>query len=285
MPLASVLPQLTALPLHVQLMLGIVVGSGCACLAVAGGGALVSHLYYRQRGLPPLPQPAFPGTGDQLFTAAFMLFILWGAASSMLPGREEAAGTSAAPLGWGTLLLALISQLALYLPMLVRYAVVHPWQRPTRPWQDYIRLPLLVWGGIYFSILLLEVSGLTPWLIRATNCPEHQDLVLLFSRGDMMQRLYIIIAAVIIAPVAEECCFRGFLYTTLRHWGGRMAATLASALLFAAIHGSLAQLIPLTLFGLAQCLAYEKARSLWLPISVHMLFNTTSLIATALMLP
>ena len=54
------------------------------------------------------------------------------------------------------------------------------------------------------------------------------------------------------------------------------AAALASALFFSVVHGSLTQFIPLTLFALIQCWAYERARSLWLPILLHMLFNGIS---------
>ncbi len=286
MPTATLLSHLAELPFHAQLMFGIVVGSGLLCLVVVAAGALRVRLrrHHPVAGeLPPLP-PSFPYAIDQLLTLVFTAIILWGATATILPHAATASETPSA-FGWGTLIPALAAQIGLYLPMLVRYALLHPWQRPTRPWSDYLRLPLLVWAGIYLAVVLLETSGLTPWIIRASGCPEHQDIILLFSRGDTMQRLYIIICAVLIAPVAEECCFRGFLYTTLKRWGGCVAATIASALLFGAIHASLAQMVPLTLFGIVQCIAYEKVRSLWLPIAVHMLFNTTSLITTALMLP
>ncbi len=283
MPPALFLPEsYSALPLHTQLMLGVVAASALACLAVVAVGALRQKLS-RCEGLPPLPA-SFPFPCDQAYTALFMLFVLWGAVVNLLPA-DTAPETSAKAFGWGALLAGLAMQLAFYLPMLLRYGLLHRWQPPARPWQHYLALPVLVWALIYLAIVLLDTSGFTPWLIRETGCPEHQELVLLFSRGDVLQRLYIILAAVVIAPIAEECCFRGFLYTTLRRRGGRAAATVASALLFGAIHASLAQMLPLTIFGIAQCIAYEKVRGLWLPIAVHMLFNTSSLIATALTLP
>ncbi len=285
MPAAPDLTELAGLPLHVQLMLTVIAGSGLACLAVVAVGALCSSCLPAQRrpaaGLPPLP-PVFPYALDQLYTALFAAFLLFAAASSLLP---SGAAPKLPAFGWNAFLLGLATQIGLYLPMLIRYGLLHPVSPPTRPWWHYLALPVLVWVLIYLSILWLELSGFSPWLIRVTGCPEHQELILLFSRGTGLQKLYIIICAVIIAPVAEECCFRGFLYTTLRRWGGCAAAALASSLLFGAIHASLAQMLPLTLFGIAQCIAYEKTRSLWLPIAVHMLFNTTSIIATAYLLP
>ncbi len=279
---APLLHEYASLPLHAQLMLAIVAGSVLLCLALPLTAVLLRCC--RREQMAPASPEGFPFACDQIFTLLFMGFILWGAASSLLPAQEEPAKASV-PFGWGALLLGVAAQLGLYLPLLVRYGMLHPWQPPARPWWHYLVLPLLVWALIYLSVILLETSGFTPWLVRETGCPEHQSLVLTFSRGEPLQRLYIILCAVFVAPVVEECCFRGFLYSTLRRWGGCVAATIASALLFGAIHASLAQMLPLTLFGIAQCIAYEKVRSLWLPIAVHMLFNTTSLIATALLHP
>ncbi len=283
MPAFLSLSQLAQLPLHTQLMLTAMVGSGVACLSVFALGALRQEGQRRQQPCPATPSAEFPLVCDQIYTALFMLFILWAAACTLM--SQPGTPTGAASPGWGAILLGMAALIGPYLPMLVRYAMAHPWPYPTRPWHHYLALPLLAWATIYLSIVLLETSGFTAWLVNATGCPEHQQLVLTFSQGDTMQRLYIIICAVLIAPVVEECCFRGFLYTSLRRWGGGIAAALASSLLFGAIHASLAQLLPLTLFGVVQCLAYEKVRSLWLPIATHMLFNTTSLIATLLLLP
>ncbi len=282
---ASLMTEYAALPHYVQLMLTIMAGSALACLAVGTVGWL-SSLEGRRRsfslGLPPLP-PGFPYRGDIIYTIIFLALVLWGAAAQVLPGRGGAE--MELKLNWETLLFSVGVQVGIYLPMLVRYVTLHPWQRPTRPWWHYLTLPLLFWALIYAAVMALEASGFSSWLVRETGCPEYQDVVLLFSRGDEMQRLYVIICAVVVAPIAEECCFRGFLYRILRRHGGTVAAAVASALLFAAIHGSLAQMLPLTLFGVALCFAYEHARSLWLPIAVHMVFNTTSLIATALTMP
>ncbi len=278
---ATLLPGLEPLPFHAQLMYVVLVGSGLLCLGVVGVGAVFRWRQRTIEGLPPRPD-TFPCALDQAYTAFFMLFLLWSAAAGLSTAQVQSLKSG---FGWMTLLLGIAAQAGIYLPMLVRYALTHPLQRPTRPWWHYLTMPLLFWLSICFLVILLESGGFSSWLVRVTGCPEYQDLVLIFSRGDTMQRLYIIICAVLVAPVAEECCFRGFLYTGLRRWGGRTAAAIASALLFGAIHGSLAQMMPLTIFGIMQCIAYEKARSLWLPIGVHMLFNAASLIATAIMLP
>ncbi len=280
MSLLNQLPDIAQLPLHAQLMLAIIAGSGLLCLGIVLVGGLFSaqqSLRHAGAGLPPVPE-RFPCAGDQLFTAFFIAFILWTAAQALLAAPED---KETGELTWGWLVLGLATHLGLYMPMLVRYIWVHPRQPLSRPWWQYLALPLLAWGCIYLAAALLEGAGFNSWLIEVTQCPEHQDVVNTFASGDMKMKLYISLSAVFIAPVVEECCFRGFLYTTLRRWGGVAAATLASALLFGAIHSSLAQMLPLTLFGIVQCISYEKTRSLWLPIATHALFNALSLVVAS----
>ncbi len=264
------------LAFHAQLMSAVILVSGLACLGVVLWGILRRMWLPRKEAAGAAPSPSFPHALDQLYTGLFMLFLLWGAWQTAQACAVPPTGRTA--VNGSQLLLASLIQVGLYLPMLVRYGLLHRWQWPTRPWWHYLTLPLLTFGLIYLSIFWLEMMGFSDWLIRATGCPRYQDLVLLFTEGDTVRRLSIAISAVFLAPVAEECCFRGFLYPILRRWGGCVAAAITSALLFGAIHASLAQMLPLTLFGIAQCIAYEKARSLWLPIAVHMLFNTACLI-------
>ncbi len=277
------LTDITSLPMHAQLMLALIVGSAVFCLAVVVAGAFRASLLrrkYAAAGLPALPQQ-FPCAGDQLFTALFITFLLANAATQLIPGAPAPAHET---LSWGSVTMGLAIHLGLYTPMLIRYALVHPWHTPSRPAWYYIALPFLAWAGIYLAVGMLEASGFTSWLIEATGCPEHQELITSFTQGDIMQRTYIGISAVIVAPLVEECCFRGFLYTSLKRWGGCTAACLASALLFGSIHASLAQMLPLTLFGIAQCIAYEKSQSLWLPVATHALFNSVSLAVSFLVL-
>ncbi len=278
MPDLSLLHKATQLPLHAQMMLALIIASGLLCLslfAIGGCRHLVRLRRYASEGLPPLPAQ-FPGALDQLFTAIFIAFILYSAAWQLFPSAE---GTVPAVLTWGGVALSIAIHVGLYTPMLARYAITHRWRHPSHAWYYYVGLPVLVWSAIYSAALMLEGSGFTPWLVEATGCPEEQELVSAFQDGDVRMKTFITISAVLVAPLVEECCFRGFLYSTLRRWGGVVAAALVSSLLFGAIHGSLAQMLPLTLFGIAQCITYEKVRSLWLPIATHALFNSFSLLA------
>ena len=77
----------------------------------------------------------------------------------------------------------------------------------------------------------------------------------------------------LLAPVAEEVAFRGVIYRHLRQFMAPMGAALASAIIFALMHGNLEQAVWATALGLVAALAYEQTRSLLTPILIHGLFN------------
>jgi membrane protease YdiL (CAAX protease family) len=97
----------------------------------------------------------------------------------------------------------------------------------------------------------------------------------------------LLIAIVLIAPIAEELFFRGVVFNAwLREYGAR-AAILGSAALFAVIHadpssvdtliGSLARVLPIFGLGLGLAVLYQRTRSLLAPIAMHATFNAISL--------
>lgn len=80
----------------------------------------------------------------------------------------------------------------------------------------------------------------------------------------------------VIAPIAEELFFRGFVFTSLRRWGLWPAALVAGAI-FGAIHlGSApdALYLPiLAIFGVVLCLLYARTGSLYPCIALHAINN------------
>ncbi len=266
---------LSGLDFSSRLMLGLIVGSGLACLLIIALGALKRLRHPQGADALPVQQASFPTQPDQILAVSYAFIMLYFAATALShPGSRASSMTLSAAfftLAW---------QLGLYLPLLVRYGLLPAWERPRPAAWQYLAWPLLTLAAVYLVNFGIELAGFYEWLINATQCPVQQAVVTQFQQGqDHLLRATLTVSAVIIAPVTEECCFRGFLYSTLRHWGGRVAATLASAAVFAAVHSSLAQFVPLFLFGIVLCMAYEKARSLWLPIAVHGLFNATTLIS------
>jgi len=86
------------------------------------------------------------------------------------------------------------------------------------------------------------------------------------------------LAAAVIAPVAEEIMFRGFLYRLLRNRLPIWAAVLISAGVFAVGHG-VPVLIPVLFYlGVVLALVVEHTRSLYCSIILHALQNMVALI-------
>jgi hypothetical protein len=82
----------------------------------------------------------------------------------------------------------------------------------------------------------------------------------------------------VIAPIAEEIIFRGFLYGALRNRLGAGAAAAISGVIFGCAHlttsGDSWQIVPpLAFFGIALCLLYERTGSILPCIATHMLLN------------
>lgn len=78
---------------------------------------------------------------------------------------------------------------------------------------------------------------------------------------------------VVLAPVAEEMIFRGYLYGVLKRYCGMLPAMLGSSAIFAAVHLNLSSLPALFVLALCLALAYEATGSLLVCMSMHALFN------------
>jgi membrane protease YdiL (CAAX protease family) len=109
---------------------------------------------------------------------------------------------------------------------------------------------------------------------------EEQELVLLFqhetSAGNYSGIAILVAAGVLVAPVAEEILFRGFLYGVLKRYLGGIGAALLTAMLFAAIHMNLTSLPGLFVLALGLIFAYERSGSIFVPIGMHALFNSST---------
>ncbi len=123
------------------------------------------------------------------------------------------------------------------------------------------------------------VNAVSVWLLK--NAAEQQQLVELFQSAaahhDVSTMVKILVAGVVIAPVCEEFLFRGYFYGVGKRYLGGWISALLTAALFAAFHASLTSLAGLFVLALALNVAYERTGSLFVPMTMHALFNATSL--------
>lgn len=88
---------------------------------------------------------------------------------------------------------------------------------------------------------------------------------------------------VVLAPLAEELLFRGFLQNWMRQFWGATWAVLITSAIFAAFHFSSSQGVAnveligaLFVFSLFLGVSFEARGSLWTPFALHMTFNAVS---------
>ncbi len=105
------------------------------------------------------------------------------------------------------------------------------------------------------------------------------------SLSDPATSVVALFSILIVAPFFEEFLFRGLLFSYIRTKLGPIIAIFLSSLIFSLFHFSPSQSIEniallLTLFGFGSYLGfvYEKTRSLFAPILLHVTFNSISVI-------
>jgi len=126
--------------------------------------------------------------------------------------------------------------------------------------------------------------------------PTHQVLEQLRS-ADTFTGVLLVFTAVVVAPIAEETLFRGWLQSGLRSFfetfvesptpkqpighTARAAAIVLSSVCFAAVHVPYWHAMP-ALFALSVCLGllFERRGTLVAPIALHLLFNAWNVAIT-----
>jgi len=114
----------------------------------------------------------------------------------------------------------------------------------------------------------------------------HEQLELISAYPQWPLRALIVVAAVVVAPVAEEMLFRGLFQTSLRSFlsdlGYRQSAWLSIAggsVLFAMAHAQPGHWPALFVLSLGMGYSYEKSNSLLRSIFIHALFNGITILA------
>lgn len=111
------------------------------------------------------------------------------------------------------------------------------------------------------AMLVIYSLGHNPLLLVRSPLPAaNPELTMFFLTGGF------------IAPVAEELCFRGIIYTYFRRWGIPLALT-ASTAIFVVLHGPHGLPVTQIVGGIVFAIAYEISRNLMVPITIHALGN------------
>lgn len=141
----------------------------------------------------------------------------------------------------------------------------------------------LVFGAIgaiaFLGAGLLLQSASVRIMERFHLEPKEQRVVeVLRTTGTLSSRVVLGVAAILLAPLAEELLFRGILYPAIKQAGHPRAALWGTSLAFAAIHLNLATFLPLLTLALVLTWLYETTGNLLAPIAAHSLFNSMNFV-------
>jgi membrane protease YdiL (CAAX protease family) len=89
---------------------------------------------------------------------------------------------------------------------------------------------------------------------------------------------FLILGALVVAPLGEEVLFRGLLLGRFGAYGYWRTGVVFSTLLFVVVHGSLENSPSLLAGGLMFAWLYRRTKSLWPPILLHAINNTAAFI-------
>jgi membrane protease YdiL (CAAX protease family) len=156
-----------------------------------------------------------------------------------------------------------------------------------RPMVGHVRpLGRLVGQGVGLGLAAIVGSTLiVSLLVALTGSDAAPDQVLTGRIADTpMQLVLAVVAAVVLAPLAEELLFRGLLHRGLRRRFALAPATVVSSVLFALVHIDVVLSQPLALVGLVLvgvilAIAYERTGSLIVPVVIHAVHNAVTIVA------
>ena len=144
-----------------------------------------------------------------------------------------------------------------------------------------------VWSGIVVALVFLpigwglqQVSALVMTHLPHFQLQPEEQLPVKVLRQSMSWpgSATLGIAAIILAPLAEEIFFRGILYPAVKQAGYPRLALWGTVLFFAVVHMNAVTFLPLAVLALLLTALYELTDNLLAPIVAHALFNALNFI-------
>jgi uncharacterized protein len=154
-------------------------------------------------------------------------------------------------------------------------------KRTPRPWHFGIRAtrlwPTVGWVLLAFAVMMgFEFGYIELFDVDETNVEE-------LGEDSQVAGFAVSLAVIVVAPVAEEIFFRAFFYRALRTRLPIWSAALIDGLVFGVLHFQgvdTAIILPvIAVFGVGQCLVYERTGSLFAVIAIHAAFNTVAMLS------
>jgi uncharacterized protein len=206
----------------------------------------------------------------------------------VLQSGQAALGFSAASLSErGRALWMLLGYLALAGGGLaVMYGSIKPNLPLAENWFNLdFKSPWIRWGlGGYFVAFPIVVGvSLINAQIWQGQGGSNPILAIAAQNQDPVALLLIFITAAIAAPFYEETLFRGFLLPSLTRYMPTWGAIALSSFLFAVVHLSLSEVLPLMALAMVLGFVYSRTQNLLASMLLHSLWNSGTLISLFLL--
>lgn len=158
-------------------------------------------------------------------------------------------------------------------------AVPYVWQRKTDlrvlglnrllSWTDIGLAPLAY--IVYAVAIYVILHFITSWM---PGFPIDQTQDIGFTAyGSRIDTILAFVTLVVMAPIAEEVLFRGYLYGKLKNSIPAIVAAIAASLLFALAHGQWNVGVDVFVLSMILCGLRSLTGSIWAGILVHMIKN------------
>lgn len=204
------------------------------------------------------------------------------------PSDSDAAVREAVPALDLPIGLLLVAQLPLWAGMLVPAVMARrhglDWKTQLGWRMRAVDIPAGIASGVLLQLVVMPLLYRPIfWMSRATGSGglseadvrrPAQEFV--GAAGTPLEIGILILMVVVVAPVAEEVCYRGLLQGALSDRLGPPAAVAGSALIFAAMHLQLLQFPALLLIGVIHGIASARSQRLGFALSSHVSFNATT---------
>lgn len=142
---------------------------------------------------------------------------------------------------------------------------------------NFKQIAMVVILGIGLDMTINGVLSFVPvdeWF------PSHEQVIESIMGGNSFVLTFLTVG--ILVPMFEELLMRGLVFNELRRNINLKVAIILQALIFGIYHGNMLQFIYASILGLFLGLAYVWTDSLWAPIIIHILFNSSSMILSRL---
>ncbi|WP_106495766.1 CPBP family intramembrane glutamic endopeptidase [Lentibacillus sp. Marseille-P4043] len=135
----------------------------------------------------------------------------------------------------------------------------------------------------WFFIFLVELVFLVVFFGDSSNLPDTQSSAQIMELTPFIFVL-VFLAYAILTPILEEIIFRGGLLQALENKFNAPVAMIGSSFLFTLAHGIPLIIPALFMMGLSFAYLYQKYRSIYAPIILHMFTNGVNVIAVNIVL-